>query len=379
MFSRHFTPFKLPALIFIPSAAAFKRSIGAKDPRIKLGVDICFSGGDPNFSNLTLGYEGGACPNLINCVMDNLAAADQAGLSAGASIAAMLPTILALTGSSPVELIQLGLTSPLRAVATCMFGIGLPSRLFGQLRTHSEQGGSALSDDGEWVQVWNLPIPRNVSAAQVALRLAVDFAVAMLAGFMLWRNYVVCSITMVTFRCEYSWLLLAWPAACLMWLVMGMGGLHALSEDIDTDIDGEPVAWYTIPRLPYIYRKSELGNAERKYLVEEDGDGRPDIPTEYERTFEPNRRPASRMEGGHGQEIGVREGRMSLLTVRIRTRHPAMWGWYEATLETIAVGIYLYATIVLGSILFLTGQQGIEYTVSMVLSLSAIRIVVLIA
>lgn len=39
-----------------------------------------------------------------------------------------------------------------------------------------------------------------------------------------------------------------------------------------------------------------------------------------------------------------------------------------------AVGIYLYATIVLGSTLFLTGQSSIEYTVLMVLSLAAIRI-----
>ncbi len=51
------------------------------------------------------------------------------------------------------------------------------------------------------------------------------------------------------------------------------------------------------------------------------------------------------------------------------------WRWYEAIIETLAVGIYLYATFVLTSVLFLSGEEGIIYAVVMVLSLAAVRVV----
>lgn len=59
----------------------------------------------------------------------------------------------------------------------------------------------------------------------------------------------------------------------------------------------------------------------------------------------------------------------------ITMRYQSGWQWYETGIETMAVGVYLYATIVLGSILFLTGESSIEYVVMLVLSLAVIRIV----
>ena len=88
----------LAFLLLAHSANAFQRAIGAKDARIGRAVKLCVAGGDPNYVGVPLGYGGGVCPNLIDCIMDNLNAADQAGLSAGASIAALLPTVLALAG-----------------------------------------------------------------------------------------------------------------------------------------------------------------------------------------------------------------------------------------------------------------------------------------
>jgi hypothetical protein len=61
-------------------------------------------------------------------------------------------------------------------------------------------------------------------------------------------------------------------------------------------------------------------------------------------------------------------------TITITMRHESNWAWFEAAIETLAVGIYLYATFVLTSSLFLSGEQAIIYATVMILSLGAIRI-----
>ena len=50
------------------------------------------------------------------------------------------------------------------------------------------------------------------------------------------------------------------------------------------------------------------------------------------------------------------------------------WRWYEALIETMAVGIYLYATFVLTSLLFLNADKAIEYATVMAICLSVVRI-----
>jgi len=55
-------------------------------------------------------------------------------------------------------------------------------------------------------------------------------------------------------------------------------------------------------------------------------------------------------------------------------RHNNSWGWFETMIETMAVGIYLYATFVLSSSMFLSGEQAIIYATIMILGLSAIRV-----
>lgn len=52
------------------------------------------------------------------------------------------------------------------------------------------------------------------------------------------------------------------------------------------------------------------------------------------------------------------------------------WRWYEAIIETIAVGIYLYATFVLTSVLFLNADKAIWYATVMAICLSVVRILV---
>ena len=50
------------------------------------------------------------------------------------------------------------------------------------------------------------------------------------------------------------------------------------------------------------------------------------------------------------------------------------WRWYETIVETLAVGIYLYATFILTSLLFLNADRAIEYATLMALCLSVVRI-----
>lgn len=50
------------------------------------------------------------------------------------------------------------------------------------------------------------------------------------------------------------------------------------------------------------------------------------------------------------------------------------WRWYEATIETLAVGVYLYATFVLTSTQFLSGNTGLAFVTIMALCSSAVRI-----
>ena len=50
------------------------------------------------------------------------------------------------------------------------------------------------------------------------------------------------------------------------------------------------------------------------------------------------------------------------------------WRWYETLIETLSVGIYLYATFVLTSLLFLNADKAIEYSTVMAICLSVIRV-----
>lgn len=75
--------------------------------------------------------------------------------------------------------------------------------------------------------------------------------------------------------------------------------------------------------------------------------------------------------------INVREqniGKDADFILKITLCHDRAWAWYDTIIESLAVGIYLYATFVLASSLFISGSAGITYMTTMVLCLSAIRV-----
>jgi len=79
------------SLLVLP-AQAFKRTVGPPDdPRFEQASKVC-NGSDP------ASFKFGTCSVLISCVFNNLSEALKASLSSGTSIAALLPTILALIG-----------------------------------------------------------------------------------------------------------------------------------------------------------------------------------------------------------------------------------------------------------------------------------------
>ncbi|KAK0499547.1 hypothetical protein EDD18DRAFT_855383 [Armillaria luteobubalina] len=153
--------------------------------------------------NSSLSYGTGRCPYLIDCILESITSAQSAGLSAGAGISALLPTVLALVGASPTELMEVFFSSPLRAVAMCVFGIGLPSGLFRQLPPGPVRCVSSSRTVMRLIHVRQRTTRRGIPG-----RIVADLVILTLAGVTLWWTWLVGSITMATFRCEYSWLLL---------------------------------------------------------------------------------------------------------------------------------------------------------------------------
>lgn len=63
------------------------------------------------------------------------------------------------------------------------------------------------------------------------------------------------------------------------------------------------------------------------------------------------------------------------ITITMPSEHGLRsWRWYEAILETLAVGIYLYATFVLPSTVFMSGDMALSFATIMTICLSAVRI-----
>jgi len=121
-----------------------------------------------------------------------------------------------LSGSPPLELVQLALVSPHRALASCWFSMGLLSGLFRQLRPLHSQ----LSNPNPLqprIREWTVPLPAPSTGKWPNLlgKAMVDVIILALAGIMLWQNWVVNSFTMIPWRCEYTYLLFCWRVSLL--------------------------------------------------------------------------------------------------------------------------------------------------------------------
>ncbi len=280
-------------------------------------------------------------------------------------------TVAGLSGAGPNELVRLAFLSPLRALATCIFGIGLPSNLFSQLqRQPQSSGGEKFAfpvSVNRGVLLFAFPISAPRRRRTAALRIVLDLVIVAIAGVMLWRNWRVGTMVMVTWRCEYRWLLFFWPVACVAWWVMTVGSLWLMARKIEIyrHSDRARVPWRALLTMGYFVPSDENSVSGPRGLVQP-AEGKSDDRARFHATHMPSALPDADFNGDSEHSDSV--------MVRVEFPSEAHWRWWDAAVQAVAVGIYLYATFCLSSMLFLSGNEAILYAVGMTLSLTAIRI-----
>jgi hypothetical protein len=135
--------------------------------------------------------------------------------------------------------------------------------------------------------------------------------------------------------------------ACIVWLFVAVILLHALASKIEIafsqDIRGAQRSRLDLLLLPYRTPPRltvAAASPPAAHSVQDKLDG----PSVTEMTsFHPQ--PDTR--------------RFPHFMIAITMRHEYSWAGFETIIETLAVGIYLYARFVLASLLFLSGGQAI--------------------
>ena len=316
-------------------------------------------------------FQGAYCAHLLRCVLDNLPSDLSAGMQSGGNVASLIPTILALIGAPPLDLVQLAMLSPHRALATCCFSIGLPSGLFRQLRPLTNGLAEKIAEEPK-VREWVFQVPHSVASKSRAgwrngvVRAAVDAVIIGLASVMLWYNWKISTQIMITWRCEYGWLLFSWPLACFGWLILAMSLLWAMASSVnvlyqvDEDSAAISIGLWSLMTLPYKADGVATSHA---------------LPTQQSAPAG-SKLPPQTTSSASLKSIAT-SVRAPTVKISITMPHEhsfRSWRWYEAVLETLAVGIYLYATFVLTSTVFMSGHMALTYAALMTICLSAVRV-----
>jgi hypothetical protein len=193
----------------VTTSQAMTRYVGDPGDNVTQAISRYCGGSDQ------INFTAARCPTLMRCVLDNLPSDTAADNQSGNAIAALLPTILALIAASPLELVQLAFLSPHRALATACFGIGLPAGLFRQLRaTNTSLTDSKPNEPQTREWTFHLPTMRTTTSRKgwkdPLLTISIDFLILALSAVAIWFNYRVSSRVMVTWRCEFGWLVFIW-------------------------------------------------------------------------------------------------------------------------------------------------------------------------
>jgi hypothetical protein len=178
------------------------------------------------------------------------------------------------------------------------------------------------------------------------------------------------------------------PIACFVWLLIAVALLHIIAQKMEItfseDSPGTRRSRLDLLLLPY--RTPHAIREERNSIKKQSP-----VPTPNALETSDKQVPILASNTREPDDFAINESRRlsphSLtrsfssqtfldphFTITITMRHENHWGWFEAAIETLAVGLYLYATFVLTSSLFLSGEQAIIYATVMVLSLGAIRV-----
>jgi len=366
-------------------AKAFTRYIGQPtDPNMRAVSDYCHGWNQTNF-------KAGLCPALLRCVLDNVASDISAGMQSGGNIASLVPTITALLGAPPLDLVQMAIVSPHRALATCCFSIGLPSGLFRQLKPLLPRLGDRIEHEAK-LREWVFQLPTSSSDKwqygwrNTLIRSFVDAIILLLAALMLWYSWTVNIKIMITWRCEYGLLLFLWPMSCIAWLLVAMLLLHLMKQDMqilyfDTSpTNPKALNVLQLMVLPYrLPRPSALPRAEAQRLPKQGSSEESKAVTDTNQPSSERTTVTSAARNEQTTKATTTFSGYTSPTVVIRIRMPhdfgiRSWRWYEAILEALAVGIYLYATFVLTSVLFMSGEMALDFACVVTLCLSGVRI-----
>jgi hypothetical protein len=163
------------------------------------------------------------------------------------------------------------------------------------------------------------------------------------------------------------------PVACVVWLIIAVALLHAVAKKIEISYSEDSPNTHRsrfdlllLPyRTPHVIRDASNTSNKQDPAPASDSKKPDDLAINGSLHITPHS-PARSFSSHVLLEPHF--------VITITMRHESHWGWFEVTIETLAVGLYLYATFVLTSSLFLSGEQAIIYATVMVLSLGAIRV-----
>lgn len=177
----------------------------------------------------------------------------------------------------------------------------------------------------------------------------------------------------------------------MTWLTLAVILLHLTMESAEIYNSAHPAISYSIWSLMKLPYTVALGSVS---------EGRPDISPNFHHDDDDDIRmttmsylggpwpsssapsvdrvqSVSLLESRRKRSSTLRSQRVNSVTIRISMPSSfgfRSWRWYETTIETVAVGIYLYATFVLTSTLFLNADQAIIFSTIMAICLSFVRI-----
>jgi hypothetical protein len=170
------------------------------------------------------------------------------------------------------------------------------------------------------------------------------------------------------------------PFACVVWLLLSLLILWAMSGTISVDLhfhdEVRPLSLLQLMMLPY--RSSS--HVTQHYMDL----GKKKDPPSGKKTASPNTTsgpmtslttplsPVSKANAGNTDSAD--RPKIVLAITMPHEMGIRSWRWYEATIETLAVGVYLYATFVFTSCQFLSGNTGLTFVTIMALCSSIVRI-----
>lgn len=177
----------------------------------------------------------------------------------------------------------------------------------------------------------------------------------------------------------------------MTWLILAVGLLHCMKESIEI-YDGYNQklncnTWYLIS-LPYNFAPKRFPRLSNISAIPTIEDARPanetsksgstnvsELSSDLTHRQVLTRPPMPDRAIQRSDTIASYDGAYIRVCITMPTNFGlCSWRWYEAIIESIAVGIYLYATFVLTSTLFLNADKAIIYSTVMTVCLSAVRI-----